>query len=177
MHPTGNVGRSVRSGMAERVLVGAEAALGALARTAMALMLVLILVQVFTRYVLNDALPVVGITEVYLMPIIVFFSLSRVEAMNAHIRVDLLYGRLTARAQRWLDAAIMLAGAVFWGLVAWYGTDEMKTAYARDYLTSGEFAWPLWMALLVVPVGAGLFTLRLLLGFAQRAAGGPEHDA
>ena len=143
----------------------------------MALMLVLILVQVFTRYVLNDALPVVGITEVYLMPMLVFFSLSRVEAMNGHVRVDLLYGHLGPRAQRRLDAVIMLAGAAFWGLVAGYGIDEMKTAYQRDYLTSGEFAWPLWMALLVVPVGAGLFTLRLLLGFGQRITGAPGANA
>ena len=48
-----------------------------LSRAAMMVMLVLILIQVFTRYILNDPIEgVIGATELYLMPIIVFGSLS-----------------------------------------------------------------------------------------------------
>ena len=66
-----------------------------LSRAALTIMLVLILVQVFTRYILNDPIEgVIGATEFYLMPIIVFGSLSYLEMHDGHVRVGILFDAL-----------------------------------------------------------------------------------
>lgn len=133
-----------------------------LARLALVLMVVLISVQVFTRYVLNDPLQgVIGVTEQFLMPLMVFCSLSYVEMHDGHIRAGMLYDAYPPRLRTVVHAAICLVSAVFFALVAYATASEAWVSYSQGYETSGDIAVPLVWALVIPPVGCSLLALRL----------------
>jgi len=133
-----------------------------LARLALVLMVVLISVQVFTRYVLNDPLQgVIGVTEQFLMPLMVFCSLSYVEMHDGHIRAGMLYDSYPPRLRTVVHAALCLVSAVFFALVVYATASEAWVSYNQGYETSGDIAVPLVWALVIPPVGCFLLALRL----------------
>ncbi len=141
-----------------------DLAVNVLARLALVLMVTLISVQVFTRYVLNDPLQgVIGVTEQFLMPLMVFCSLSYVEMHDGHIRAGMLYDVYPPRVRTAVHAAICLVSAVFFVLVAYATASEAWVSYSQGYETSGDIAVPLVWALVIPPVGCCLLALRLLV--------------
>jgi len=147
-----------------------------LAQWALAVLLTLVMFQIITRYVVNDPFgEVVGITETYLMPAIVFFTIAALQRHDGHIRVDLLYGRLGGRTKNAVDLVIVLASAVFWAFVIYASASETIFSWRMDYEISRDLPYPQWTALIVVPLGGGLIMIRLLLQAVSsaRALGRP----
>ena len=146
-----------------------------LSRAAMVIMLVLILIQVFTRYILNDPIEgVIGATELYLMPIIVFGSLSYLEMHDGHVRVGILFDSLPDRLRAGLNIFLHLAAAVFFALVCYGASREVLKAWDNGYRTSGDIDAPLVTTLVIAPIGCLLIVLRLLVnaaGDVQRLRG------
>ncbi|MGE0659450.1 MAG: TRAP transporter small permease [Reyranellaceae bacterium] len=135
-----------------------------LAQWALAVLLALVMFQIVTRYIVNDPFgEVVGITETYLMPAIVFFTIAALQRHDGHIRVDLLYTRLTGRAKGAADIVVLLASAVFWAFVIYASASETIFSWRMDYEISRDLPYPQWTALIVVPLGGGLIMIRLLL--------------
>lgn len=140
-----------------------DLAVSVLARLAIVVMLVLISVQVFTRYVLNDPLQgVIGVTEQFLMPIMVFCGLSYVEMRDGHIRAAMLYDVYPPRLRTVVHAAICLVSAVFFGFVTYATASEAWVSYSHGYETSGDIAVPLVWALAIPAGGCALITIRLV---------------
>lgn len=136
-------------------------------RTALVLMLVLILVQVFTRYILSDPMGgVISATELYLMPIVVFGSLSYLEMHDGHVRVGILFDALPARLRSSIDIVLRLIAAAFFGLIAYGTTLEVLKAWEFGYRTSGGIDAPLVTTLVIAPLGSLLMVLRLLINAA-----------
>ena len=152
-----------------------------LSRAAMTIMLVLILVQVFTRYVLNDPVEgVIGATELYLMPVIVFGSLSYLEMHDGHVRVGLIFDALPDRVRAGLDVVLRLAAAAFFATVCYGASREALKAWEYGYRTSGDIDAPLVTTLVIAPIGCLLMVLRLLVnaaGDVQRLRGAGEREA
>jgi len=149
-----------------------------LSRSAITIMLVLILVQVFTRYILNDPIEgVIGATELYLMPIIVFGSLSYLEMHDGHVRVGILFDALSERIRASIDVVLRLAAAACFALVCYGASREALKAWDFGYRTSGDIDAPLVTALVIAPIGCLLIVLRLLVnaaGDVQRRRGAAD---
>ena len=149
-----------------------------LSRAAMTVMLALILVQVFTRYILNDPIEgVMGATELYLMPIIVFGSLSYLEMHDGHVRVGILFDSLPRRVRTGLDVILRLAAAAFFAFVCYGTAREAIKAWNFGYRTSGDIDAPLVTTLVIAPIGCLLLVLRLLVNVAgdvQRLRGATD---
>jgi TRAP-type C4-dicarboxylate transport system permease small subunit len=136
----------------------------ALSQWALAVLLLLVVVQIVTRYVLNDPLgEVVSITETYLMPGMVFFAIAALQRHDGHIRVDLLYVAFKGRTKQAIDLFIFLASAAFWGFVIYAAGTETLFSLRMDYEVSRTLPFPQWTALVVVPIGGLLIAIRLLL--------------
>lgn len=139
--------------------------LSLIARIAAVAMLLLILVQVVARYILD--LPIYGIvefTETFLMPAIVFFSIGLVEINKGHVRVEILYDRLSGGAKRTADAFIHGCTFIFYALIAWLGAEEALLSLERGYTISSDLPLSLAFALAIVPIGAGAMSLRQIVG-------------
>jgi TRAP-type mannitol/chloroaromatic compound transport system permease small subunit len=52
-------------------------------------------------------------------------------------------------------------------LIFYTGLLSFVSSYQENESLTGALLWPLWPAKLMVPVGAGLFALRLLLDFVR----------
>lgn len=135
-----------------------------LSQWALAVLLALVVVQILTRYVLNDPLgEVVSITETYLMPAMVFFAIAALQRNDGHIRVDLLYVTFKGRFKQVIDLLVFLASAAFWAFVLYASLGETLFSLRMDYEVSRTLPFPLWTALVVVPLGSALVCIRLLL--------------
>jgi TRAP-type C4-dicarboxylate transport system permease small subunit len=109
-----------------------------------------------------------------LMPLIAILGVSYVQREGAHIRMDILVGRLQGRAL-WLFEFItvfcmlVLVVALVWGSWAHFDRsfDCARPLCSRD--SSIDIGLPIWPSKLVVPVALSVLTSRLLLQMAAYA--------
>ena len=168
------------TGPVSRIMQKVDTAANMVSRLALVLMLIAVLTQVFTRYVLNDPVQgVIGITELYLMPIIVFGSMSYLEMQGGHVRVGIFFEALPERVQHGISLVLRIIAAGFFALVAYTASAEALNAYSRGYFTSGDIEAPLVTTLIIAPIGCVLLALRLLVNAAGdwRAAFAPDQTA
>ncbi len=139
----------------------------ALARAALFVLLALVVTQAFTRYVLNDPIgEVVTVTETYLMPGIVFFTLAALQRDDGHVRVDLLYGAWGGRTRQVADLLIAVLSTAFWVVVVYASASETLFSLRMGYEVSKDLPLPLASAIGIVPLGGTLILLRLVLQIA-----------
>ena len=135
-----------------------------LAQGALFVLLLLVLVQVFTRYALNDPIgEVVAVTETYLMPIIVFFTIATLQRNDGHIRVELLHAKFAGRGRQVADLVIALVCAAFWAIVVHASVQETLFSLQMGYEISKNLPFPVATAIGVVPIGGTLILVRLLI--------------
>ena len=85
----------------------------------LALMMLMTFLDVVGRYVFNS--PIVGtvdMTELY-MGLIVYLGIGYTTHRRAHISVDLLTGRLGARARLWFDLLAQVISGILVALICW----------------------------------------------------------
>ncbi len=118
-------------------------------------------VQAFGQPV-NGALEITENT----MVVIVFGALAYSQIRRSHIRVELLYARVGARAQAAMDVFAGLMAMVFFGLLLWQGVNEALFSISIDESTFGLFRIPLWPARIMLAAGVTLMLLQLLVDLA-----------
>ena len=127
----------------------------------LAVMMVLTFVDVFGRYILNH--PLTGTYEitVYMMSILVAFSLAYCAVMKGHVTVDVVVSRFPERAQAIIDSITGLIGLVLFSLITW-----QCALYVREQFNAGVQSLvlliPVFPFVGVVALGLAMFTLVLL---------------
>lgn len=58
---------------------------------------------------------------------------------------------------------IALTSAAIFGVITWLLAGRSWEDWSSGAATSGAVLWPTWLSEVLVPIGAGLLTLRLLL--------------
>ncbi len=84
---------------------------------------------------------------------------------NGHVRIDLIYGRLSPRGRAWVD----LLGGVFFllpfcGLIIWYAWPMFMLAWVSHEMSPDAGGLLRWPVKLLIPVG---FSLLALQGVAE----------
>lgn len=84
---------------------------------------------------------------------------------NGHVRIDLLYGRWSARGRAWVD----LLGGVFFllpfcGLIVWYAWPMFMASWTGNEMSPDAGGLLRWPVKLLIPVG---FSLLALQGVAE----------
>ncbi len=112
--------------------------------------------------------PVPGATEITesTMVLIVFGALTYTQIRRSHIRVELLYMRVSARGQAAMDVFASLMAMLFFSLLLWQATNEALFSIQIDEATFGLVRLPLWPARIVLAAGTALLILQLLLDLA-----------
>ncbi len=144
------------------VLRRVESVMHFLACAALFLLMLLISADAAGRYLFNA--PVEGayeITELYMMVGIVLFGFGTTQRTGGHVRITLLFDRLSPGLRRAFDSVFLAAAfAVF--AVATVAAGQL----ALDHLVAGRtqggvMALPLGPSWLILVVGLGSFCLRL----------------
>ena len=129
----------------------------------LALMSIVVIVQVFSRYIFNYSFVWAEELVRYLMIWMVMVGSALVQSRNEHIRIDFFPMLAGARGRRVMEIAFRLATLVFLGIIAYKG---FKVSYFnRLFESSGLRVRMIWPTL-AIPIGAiciGAYTVTGLI--------------
>ncbi|KAB2336216.1 TRAP transporter small permease [Cytobacillus depressus] len=135
-----------------------------IAQIAVLIMMLLTTADAVMRYIFSKSITgAYFFTEKYLMVIVVFLSMSYVMKMKGHIRIDLFIQYLPKRLVKVMDIIYTLLAAVLMFVIAYQAMFMTEEAFVNHYVATGLIPWPIWLSWIWVPIGAYMFTLRLLL--------------
>lgn len=102
------------------------------------------------------------ISELYLMISIVFLGLAQTQRRQGHVRVSLLLDRLPVRISRLLEFSFLVAAAIVFSCITYVAARNGWTNITLSRWTTGVVAIPTGPSWLIVAIGAGTFSLRLV---------------
>ena len=143
------------------------------------IMAVVIIIDVFLRYVFGKPLLFADDISVYCMIFITFVGAALTLKMKRHIMVDMLYKMLPRRAQVRMDVATTFVGCFIIWLLTWYTTVWVLYTYQSGYTSSGILQTPMWIPMSVIPIGLFFFGLQYIVECVTvvRALHGQENNA
>ena len=108
--------------------------------------------------------PIAGTRELTesTMVLIVFGALAYAQIRRSHIRVELLYTRLSARGRAAMDIVADIAALVFFGLMCWQAVGEAQYSYQLGEVTDGRIEVPLIPARFILVAGTAIMIVRLV---------------
>lgn len=111
------------------------------------------------------AISISGANELsqYALAISTAFALSYALFHKAHIRVDVLYSRLSDRAQSFLDLLSLVMMLLFMGPLSYYAFGVFQTSLERDSMANTPLATPLWIPQGLWALGLAFFTFTVAL--------------
>lgn len=147
-----------------QLIDGLDAALMRLAAAMLFAMMLLVVADVALRYLLNQPLSwAYELISLYLMPAVFFLVVSHALGAHAHVAVDILHQRASARARHTLVALGSLVALPAFAFAA-YTTGAVTWADWQSGITSSSgLPVPTWSTSWFVPLGFGMLALRLLL--------------
>jgi TRAP-type C4-dicarboxylate transport system permease small subunit len=126
--------------------------------------------DVAMRYLLNA--PFIwsyDLISLYLELALFYFALSRTFDTHGHVGVDILHYYVTPRVRRIFEILTCAVALPLFALMTYAGVVRAAAAFAASDVIAGLIAWPTWISIALVPLGAGLLTLRLAVNLAAHA--------
>lgn len=135
----------------------------------LAIMLIIV-ADVFMRYVMNRPFPwAYDLVSMYLMGGLFFFVLSDAYRTHSHVSVDILQLKMSPTMLRASELVTAVLGLVVFALLFYAGAQRAWESYVNRDVVAGAIHWPTWVSDILVPIGAGMITLRLALHVVVRA--------
>ena len=127
------------------------------------LMMVLVLVEVFMRYVLNQPPMIADEFSAYMLVAICLLGLAYTWKERGHVRISILISRLPPRVSSWLRlTGLVLAFAFSVGLS--HASYSFVALSFKLHIHSATWLhFPLQGPQMTIPIGFGLLSLMLLL--------------
>jgi len=91
---------------------------------------------------------------------------------GAHIRVDLILGRLSGGPKRTMEVVSLALAATMAGFLAWSMADLASDSFAFDDVAQGTVPFKLWIPQAAIAVGCALFAIALIDDLVTVLAGG-----
>lgn len=144
-----------------RVCNGIEWVVVRIAALALAIMVVLTTADALARYLFNA--PITGameFTNEFLMPALVFFTMSYVYRMGGHVRVTILSDRFPPTVQRALLALFDALTAILFAGLTWGVALRAFDSYSLREYSSSPLGYLLAPSFMIVAIGGALMTVR-----------------
>lgn len=127
-------------------------------------------VDVAGRYLLNK--PLAGTLEMQqiLLAFIALMPLAYTLATGGHVRFQLLIDRLGRRARAALDLLAAVLGLGVFSVLFWGGYQSFESSWRVKELMSAPIPLPYWLPKGLLPLGAALMILQLLVVAARQLA-------
>ena len=146
----------------ERCLAAAEDWFANLAIVVLVAISLSVCLEVITRYGFNRPLRWVDEYTEYGLLYITFLATTWNLRQGGHIRIELVYERLGARARAWCDVVGALLGTLVSLVLLVFGVVATVSAFERGLHRQSLLETPVWMVLVIIPVGAALLSARYL---------------
>jgi TRAP-type C4-dicarboxylate transport system permease small subunit len=146
------------------VLYAIERTLTVVAVVFLFVIMVLVVADVFMRYVLNRpfsfAYDLIGL---YLLAGVFFLTISDALREHAHVGVDILLHRFAPAGRRLSEIVTALVGLFVFVLISKVGFDRALDNFQQNDVLAGAIPWPTWLSASLVPFGCSVLVLRLAL--------------
>jgi TRAP-type C4-dicarboxylate transport system permease small subunit len=147
-----------------RAVTAIEKAVSSIAAFFMFAIMIIVFSDVVMRYAFNRPFSwAYDLISLYLMAGIFFLILSEAYASHAHVSVDILQQKFPPAMIRLSEIVTCLVGIAVFSLIAWLGLLRAVDSFRSSDVMAGAIPWPMWPSIGLVPFGAGLITLRLVL--------------
>ena len=93
-----------------------------------------------------------------------FLGAAYCQRLGAHIRMELLIGRLRGRLLWFAESFGVLVALVIIGVLVWYGWEHFVRSYTLGDTTI-DAEYPVWPSKLLVPIAFGIWWIRLFIQF------------
>jgi len=131
------------------------------AALAMALICCITFANVLVRYFTNASFAFTEEFSIFLMVVLTLCGASAAFARDTHIRMTFLTDRLPSAAARKLEYVVLAAGALMFGVMAWYGYFLFRDDW--DYqTTSPGIGIPQWIYTIWLPLLSAVIFLRII---------------
>ena len=107
----------------------------------------------------------------YLFSVIFLFGAGYTLLRNEHVRIDIISGRLSARAQNWIDVVgIVLFLWPMSFVIMWLSWPLFVDSLARHEVSSNAGGLLIWPARLMMPIGFALLIMQSVSELIKRIA-------
>jgi TRAP-type mannitol/chloroaromatic compound transport system permease small subunit len=107
----------------------------------------------------------------YLFSVIFLFGAGYTLLRNEHVRIDIIQGRLSARAQNWIDVfGIVLFLMPMSLIIMWLSWPLFTDSLARHEVSTNAGGLIIWPARLMVPIGFALLIIQAVSELIKRIA-------
>lgn len=145
--------------------------LGYIANAAILVSCLVSAANAFSRYAFNASSNAWLEIQWYMFTAVVMLGTSYVLRMNEHVRVDLVYGNVSPRAQMWIDLlgalVFLLPATVLLAYMSWPLFTDSWRIQETSTNAGGLIRWPVK---LLLPLGFGLLTLQGISEIIKRVA-------
>jgi TRAP-type C4-dicarboxylate transport system permease small subunit len=114
--------------------------------------------DVLMRYFFNEPQQFADELASFLLILIIFGGLAQTYQRGGHIRVDLLTNQLSPKTGRVLLLCSLFLGIAFLTSISWNTLVSSFVAYRLER-TSMVMFYPLWIPMLLIPIGVALMAL------------------
>ena len=118
---------------------------------------IIVFLQFFTRYVLNDSLAWTEEIARYVLILVAFTGAVTVTRKGSHIFLEFFYRYIPAIGGKWLSVAMEAICLVFYGYLAWIGVElalKTKTKMASAEIPKSLVYWAVTACLAVMAIYA-----------------------
>lgn len=141
------------------------------------LIMLLTSIDMLLRWIFHISIPsLFEFTEDYLMVGLVFLSLSYVYSIGGHIRVSFLDKIIPAKIHYISNIVSKLLGCGLFVLIAYEGWLATLQAIEYNEMSSGLIRYPMAPALVLVPLGSALLSVRIVLSIFDGSLQGDSSD-
>ena len=107
----------------------------------------------------------------YLFSVIFLFGAGYTLLRNDHVRIDIIQGKLSARAQNWIDVVgIVLFLWPMSIIIMWLSWPLFVDSFARNEVSTNAGGLIVWPARLMVPIGFALLLMQSVSELIKRIA-------
>lgn len=154
-----------------RFLDGLYGLSGILGAVSIMLLGLTVLVQIVGR-LMSIQIPGTDDISAWFMAAAAFFSLAYAFRGGAHIRVTVLFDRLSPGRRRWLDLICLLVAALALMIFTGSAVDLVYNSWLYGEIAQGILRLPLWIPQLTMVVGSAIFLIAILDDFFCLLCGG-----
>lgn len=135
-----------------------------ISQLALLIMMLLTTADAISRYIMHSSITgAYEVTEYYLMIILVFVSISYVQNVDGHIRIDVFFSRISKRFQAYLNTMFYVVAGTYFFFIGYQGLITTIEAFSNGLVMPGLIDFPVWLSYIWVPVGSFLIIIRFLL--------------
>lgn len=138
-----------------------ERALTILSAVVVCVMMLLVVTQIMAR-ALRTALPGIVESLELLVVAVVFLGLAYTQSVNGHIRIDVISNQLPVKWRKALEGLLLALALGTFGIMTYVSGGAAYEAWVLGDYREGLIEYPLWPSKVLIPIGVGLLSLRLL---------------